>query len=99
MPKRSPRASALARGDAPNLVPIKFGEPEVAIRAGRDAQRLTARGGPTGRGQGGQGGAASGGDAPDAIRKGRGEPRGAIGPGREATRARGRGGDRGGGGG
>src|SRR6266568_2778654 len=73
---------ALLRGDAPDLVPIELGEPEVAIGPGRDALRFaTARGDeelPRDD--------ACGGDAPDLVPLGLGEPEVAIGPGRDAQR-------------
>ena len=72
---------ALLRGDAPNLVPIELGEPQVAIRPGRDAQWLAAKFVPTPRGQGERGETAADGDAPDAVPKGQGEPQVAIRPG------------------
>src|SRR5205807_3525102 len=71
----------LLRGDAPNLVPIELGEPQVAIRPGRDAQWLAAKFVPTPRGQGERGETAAGGDAPDGVPKGQGEPQVAIRPG------------------
>src|SRR6266567_7839966 len=77
---------ALLRGDAPNLVPVELGEPQVAIWAGRDAQWLAAKFVPTPRGQGERGETAAGGDAPDAVPKGQGEPQVAIRPGRDALR-------------
>ncbi len=77
---------ALLRGDPPNLVPPVLGEPDVAIRAGRDALRVAAKSVLTGPWQWEQGGAATGGDAPDAIPKGQGEPQVAIRPGRDAER-------------
>jgi hypothetical protein len=77
---------ALLRGDAPDLVPLELGEPQVAIRPGRDAQWLAAKFSPTGRRQGERSGATTGGDAPDAIEKGQGEPQVAIRPGRDALR-------------
>ena len=60
---------ALARGDAPNLVPIELGEPDVTRVGGpgRDAQRLAAKFVPTPGGQGEQGHAATRGDAPGMI--------------------------------
>src|SRR5256885_5829297 len=75
---------ALLRGDAPNLVPIELGEPQVAIRPGRDAQWLAAKFVPTPRGQGERGETAAGGDAPDVSPSG--EPEVAIRPGRDADR-------------
>ena len=58
---------ALARGDAPNLAPNLLGEPQVAIRAARDALRPA-----TGRGDTAAAGdeAATGGDVPDGGEKG-----------------------------
>ncbi len=51
---------ALARSDAPNLVGELLGEPEVAIRPGRDGERPTVRQGDRGLGD-----VPRGGDAPD----------------------------------
>src|SRR5947209_8780234 len=76
----------LLRGDAPNLVPVELGEPQVAIRAGRDAQWLAAKFVPTPRGQRERSETATGGDAPDAVPKGQGEPQVAIRAGRDAGR-------------
>src|SRR3989442_14335503 len=76
----------LARGDAPNLVPLELGEPQIAIRAGGDAQPLAAKFEPTVCGQGEPGDAAASGAAPDAIPKLKGEPQVAIRPARDALR-------------
>src|SRR6266568_210725 len=51
------------RGDAPDLVPKVFGEPQIAIRPGRDAD-----GEATLRGDGELSDEARGGDAPDVVR-------------------------------
>src|SRR6266567_4298083 len=79
-------STPLLRGDAPNLVPLGLGEPQVAIRPRGDAQRLAAKFVPTPRGQGEHGIVATGGETLDAIPKGQGEPQIAIGPGRDAER-------------
>src|SRR5437588_10716177 len=71
---------ALLRGDAPNLVPIELGEPQVAIRPGGDALWLAAKFGPTARGEGARGEAAAGGDAPEDVTKGEGGPQVAVVP-------------------
>src|SRR6266849_4060871 len=71
-----PGASSLARADPPNLACILLGEPQVAIRPGRDARRLT--------GSRELSDAATGSDAPDLVPKVLGEPQVAIRPGRDA---------------
>ncbi len=80
----NPELGEAARGgDAPNVV-RRFGEPEVAIRSGRDGVRPTASRGPTGRWQGELGETARGGDAPDGVHIWSREPEVAIRPGRDA---------------
>ena len=75
-----PGASSLARADPPNLACILLGEPQVAIRPGRDADgeaimRMDAE----------LSDAATGSDAPDLANEFR-EPEVAIRPGRDALR-------------
>src|SRR6266702_3223964 len=79
-------STPLLRGDAPNLVPLGLGEPQVAIRPRGDAQRLAAKFVPTPRGQGEHGIVATGGETLDAIPKGQGEPQIAIRPGSDLLR-------------
>ncbi len=67
------------RGDAPDLVPKVFGEPQIAIRPGRDAD-----GEATLRGDGELSDEARGSDAPDVVRTDFGEPEVAIRPGGDA---------------
>ncbi len=66
-------------GDAPDVVhdvgPLELGEPQIAIRAGRDAPRLAI-----GRGNVELGDLALGGDAPDVVPIELREPEVAIGP-------------------
>src|SRR5690348_18220425 len=72
LPHRSPAARSLARDEAPNTERAKIGEPEVAIRPGRDGPGRAARSegklrdGPTGC------------DAPDLARATFREPEVAI---------------------
>src|SRR6266702_4819145 len=74
-------STPLLRGDAPNLVPLGLGEPQVAIGPDRDALRPA-----TGRGNGECGEAARGGEAPDGVPLERGEPQVAVRPGRDELR-------------
>src|SRR5713101_7332986 len=83
-----PGASSLARADTPNLACILLGEPEVAIRPGRDAVRYAqCRGGGSFRCN-----AAAGGDAWNVVPHEFRKPEVAIRPGCDAPgRAEGRG--------
>src|SRR5437588_9399299 len=78
-----PGANSLACGDAPNLARTLLGEPQVAIRAARDALRPA-----TGRGDTAAAGdeAATGGDVPDGVPNLLSKPEVAIRPGRDAPR-------------
>ena len=62
------------------ILPTGFGEPEVAVRAGRDAGGSAA-----GRGDRELGDDAGGGDPADLVASGLGEPEVAVGAGRDAV--------------
>src|SRR6266567_554760 len=74
-------STPLLRGDAPNLVDLELGEPEVAIRPDRDALRQAARCGDEEFGE-----AATGGETPDLVAGPLGEPQVAVRPDRDALR-------------